>query len=44
MTSYLKSLDAKAWKAVKIGWKPPMIIVDGKSVPKQEKDWTDAEE
>ena len=44
MTSYLKSLDAKAWKAVKIGWKPPTVTVDGKPVPKPEEAWTDAEE
>ena len=36
MTSFIKSLDAKAWRAVKVGWKPPMVTIDGKSIPKPE--------
>lgn len=44
MTSFIKSIDAKAWRAIKVGWKPPMVIVDGKFVPKTEEDQTNADE
>ncbi|KAA0055434.1 gag-pol polyprotein [Cucumis melo var. makuwa] len=44
MILFLKTLDRRAWKAVVAGWKPPMIIIDGNSVPKSEVDWTDDEE
>ncbi|XP_031740742.1 uncharacterized protein LOC116403561 [Cucumis sativus] len=44
MTSFLKSIDSESWKAVISGWEPPMILVEGKSTPKPESDWTDAED
>ena len=43
MTSFIKSLDVKAWKAFKVRWTQTMVTVDGKSVPKSEEDWTDEE-
>ncbi|KAA0054584.1 putative mitochondrial protein [Cucumis melo var. makuwa] len=40
----IKTLDGKAWRALVYGYEPPMVIVDGVSVPKPEVDWIDAEE
>ncbi|KAA0055460.1 gag-pol polyprotein [Cucumis melo var. makuwa] len=37
MTSFL-ILDGRAWRAVVVGWEPPMITIDGHSVPKFEVD------
>ncbi|KAA0058243.1 gag-pol polyprotein [Cucumis melo var. makuwa] len=36
--------NEKAWRAFVAGYEPPMITVDGVSVPKPEVDWIDAEE
>ncbi|KAA0060757.1 gag-pol polyprotein [Cucumis melo var. makuwa] len=36
--------DGIAWRTLVAGYKPPMITVDGVSVPKSEVDWTDAKE
>ncbi|KAA0032410.1 gag-proteinase polyprotein [Cucumis melo var. makuwa] len=44
MIFFIKTLDGRAWRALVAGYEPPMIIVDGVSVPKPEVDWTDAEE
>ncbi|KAA0033829.1 gag-pol polyprotein [Cucumis melo var. makuwa] len=44
MIFFIKTLDGKAWRALVAGYDPPMIIVNGVSVPKPEVDWTDAEE
>ena len=41
---FIKTLDGKAWRALVYGYEPPMVIVDGVSVPKPEVDWIDAEE
>ncbi|KAA0063440.1 gag-pol polyprotein [Cucumis melo var. makuwa] len=41
---FIKTLDGKAWRALVGGYEPPMITVNGVSVPKPEIDWTDAEE
>ncbi|TYK13606.1 gag-pol polyprotein [Cucumis melo var. makuwa] len=43
MIFFIKTLDGKAWRALVAGYDPPMIIVNGVSVPKPEVDWTDAE-
>ncbi|KAA0038153.1 gag-pol polyprotein [Cucumis melo var. makuwa] len=44
MIFFIKTLDGKAWRALVAGYDPPMIIVNGVSVPKPEVDWTDDEE
>ncbi|TYK23179.1 gag-pol polyprotein [Cucumis melo var. makuwa] len=44
MIFFIKTLDGKAWRALVSGYKPPMVTVDGASVPKPEVDWTNAEE
>ncbi|KAA0059847.1 gag-pol polyprotein [Cucumis melo var. makuwa] len=44
MIFFIKILDGKAWRVVVGGYEPPMITVNGVSVPKPEIDWTDAEE
>ncbi|KAA0061415.1 gag-pol polyprotein [Cucumis melo var. makuwa] len=43
MIFFIKTLDGKPWRALDAGYEPPMITVDGVSVPKPEVDWTDAE-
>ncbi|TYJ96973.1 gag-pol polyprotein [Cucumis melo var. makuwa] len=40
----IKTLDEKAWRVLVAGYEPPMVTVDGVSVPKPKVDWTDAEE
>ncbi|KAA0066861.1 gag-pol polyprotein [Cucumis melo var. makuwa] len=42
MIFFIKTLDGKSWRA--LDYDPPMITVNGVSVPKPEVDWTDAEE
>ncbi|KAA0045319.1 gag-pol polyprotein [Cucumis melo var. makuwa] len=44
MIFFIKTLDRRAWRALVASYEPPMITVDGVSVPKPEVDWTDAEE
>ncbi|KAA0050330.1 gag-pol polyprotein [Cucumis melo var. makuwa] len=44
MIFFIKTLDGRAWSALVTGYEPPMITVDGVSIPKPEVDWTDAEE
>ncbi|TYK19191.1 gag-pol polyprotein [Cucumis melo var. makuwa] len=44
MIFFIKTLDGKAWRALVAGYNPPMITVNGVSVPKPEVDWTNAEE
>ncbi|KAA0053604.1 gag-pol polyprotein [Cucumis melo var. makuwa] len=44
MIFFIKTLDGKAWRALMAGYNPPMITVNGVSVPKPEVDWTNAEE
>ncbi|KAA0032462.1 gag-proteinase polyprotein [Cucumis melo var. makuwa] len=44
MIFFIKTLDGKAWRALVGGYEPPMVTVNGVSVPKPEVDWTDAEE
>ncbi|KAA0032214.1 gag-pol polyprotein [Cucumis melo var. makuwa] len=44
MIFFIKTLDGKAWRALVAGYEPPMVTVDGVSVPKLKVDWTDAEE
>ncbi|KAA0034783.1 gag-proteinase polyprotein [Cucumis melo var. makuwa] len=44
MISFIKILDGRAWRAFVAGYEPPMIILDGVSIPKSEVDWTNAEE
>ncbi|KAA0067457.1 gag-pol polyprotein [Cucumis melo var. makuwa] len=40
----IKTLDEKAWKALVVGYDPPMITVSGVSILKPEVYWTDAKE
>ncbi|CAM8900169.1 unnamed protein product [Rhodiola kirilowii] len=43
--AFLKSLDEKAWRAVLIGWTPPMMTnTEGAVLVKPEALWTDADE
>ncbi|KAA0034930.1 putative gag-pol polyprotein [Cucumis melo var. makuwa] len=44
MIFFIKTLDGKAWRALVAGYEPPIVTMDGVSVPKPEVDWTDAEE
>ncbi|TYJ98252.1 uncharacterized protein E5676_scaffold2294G00010 [Cucumis melo var. makuwa] len=44
MIFFIKTLNGKAWRALVAGYDPPMITVNGVSVPKPEVDWTNAEE
>ncbi|TYK17067.1 Retrovirus-related Pol polyprotein from transposon TNT 1-94 [Cucumis melo var. makuwa] len=44
MIFFIKTLDGKAWRALVGGYEPPMVTMNGVSVPKPEIDWTDAEE
>ncbi|KAA0038419.1 gag-pol polyprotein [Cucumis melo var. makuwa] len=44
MIFFVKTLDEKAWRVLVAGYEPPMVTVDGVSVPKPKVDWTDAEE
>ncbi|KAA0054891.1 gag-pol polyprotein [Cucumis melo var. makuwa] len=44
MIFFIKTLDGKAWRALVGGYEPPMITVNGVSMPKPEIDWTDAKE
>ncbi|KAA0041665.1 gag-pol polyprotein [Cucumis melo var. makuwa] len=44
MIFFIKTLDGKAWRALVASYDPPMITVNGVSVPKPEVDWTDTEE
>ncbi|KAA0066255.1 gag-pol polyprotein [Cucumis melo var. makuwa] len=44
MIFFIKTLDGKAWRALVAGYDPPMITVNGVSIPKPKVDWTDAEE
>ncbi|TYK06526.1 gag-pol polyprotein [Cucumis melo var. makuwa] len=44
MIFFIKTLDGKAWRALVAGYDPPIIIVNGVSVPKPEVNWTDVEE
>ena len=39
MRTYIKSLDARAWTAVLMGYEHPTMVVDGDVVPKPEIDW-----
>ncbi|TYJ97967.1 gag-pol polyprotein [Cucumis melo var. makuwa] len=36
--SFIKTLDGRLWRVLVAGYKPPMITVDGVSVPKSEVD------
>ncbi|TYK25755.1 gag-pol polyprotein [Cucumis melo var. makuwa] len=38
MIFFIKTLDEKAWRVLVAGYEPPMVIVDGVSVPKPEVD------
>ncbi|KAA0059859.1 gag-pol polyprotein [Cucumis melo var. makuwa] len=44
MILLIKILDERAWRVHMVGWEPPMITIDGASIPKYEVDLTDAEE
>ncbi|TYK05471.1 Copia protein [Cucumis melo var. makuwa] len=44
MIFFIKTLDGKAWRALVAGYEPPIVTMDGVSVPKPEVDWTDAKE
>ncbi|KAA0033522.1 gag-pol polyprotein [Cucumis melo var. makuwa] len=44
MIFFIETLDGRAWRALVAGYDPPMITMNGVSVPKPEVDWTDAEE
>ncbi|KAA0061380.1 gag-pol polyprotein [Cucumis melo var. makuwa] len=44
MIFFIKTLDGRTWRTLVARYEPPMITVDGVSVPKSEVDWTDAEE
>ncbi|CAM8935066.1 unnamed protein product [Rhodiola kirilowii] len=45
MRSFLKSLDERAWKAVRRGWTEPMMNnLTGEPVPKPEALWTEDED
>ncbi|KAA0035513.1 gag-pol polyprotein [Cucumis melo var. makuwa] len=44
MIFFIKTLYGKAWRALVAGYEPPMVTVDGVSVPKPEVDWTYAKE
>ncbi|TYK30437.1 F5J5.1 [Cucumis melo var. makuwa] len=44
MIFFIKTLGGKAWRALVAGYDPPIIAVNGVSVPKPEVDWTNAEE
>ncbi|KAA0036869.1 gag-pol polyprotein [Cucumis melo var. makuwa] len=44
MIFFIKTLNGKAWRALVAGYDPPMITVNGVSIPKPEVDWTDAED
>ena len=40
MRAFLKSLDERVWMTVEHGWKPPVVVVDGVSSPKDKLTWT----
>ncbi|GAA0168867.1 hypothetical protein LIER_23481 [Lithospermum erythrorhizon] len=40
MTAFLKSLDTRTWRAVRIGWTAPTINNGGVITIKSEDDWT----
>ncbi|CAM8934538.1 unnamed protein product [Rhodiola kirilowii] len=45
MKAFLKSLNEKAWRAVFVGWTPPLVAnTEGIMVLKPETQWTDADE
>ena len=39
MRVFLKSIDECVWQAVVNGWKPPMVITDEKTIPKDISEW-----
>ncbi|KAG9453915.1 hypothetical protein H6P81_006819 [Aristolochia fimbriata] len=43
MTAYIKSIDEDAWLTVLEGWSRPTIELEGKTLDKQQKNWTDEE-
>ncbi|KAA0056381.1 gag-pol polyprotein [Cucumis melo var. makuwa] len=44
MIFFIKTLGGKAWRALVAGYEPPMVTMDGVSVPKPKVDWIDVEE
>ena len=43
MTAFLRSLDHDIWQTIVNDYKPPTVMVDGKSGPKPVADWTQGE-
>ncbi|GAA0183092.1 hypothetical protein LIER_30567 [Lithospermum erythrorhizon] len=44
MTAFLKSLDMKTWKYVRVGWTTPTVTNEGVTTVKREDSWTGKEQ
>ncbi|KAA0035264.1 gag-pol polyprotein [Cucumis melo var. makuwa] len=44
MIFFIKTLDRRAWRVLVAGYEPPMMTVDGVSIPKSKVDWIDDKE
>lgn len=40
MKTFLKSINEQVWLNIAIGWKLPVMIVDGAEIPKNIESWT----
>ncbi|KAG9444825.1 hypothetical protein H6P81_016165 [Aristolochia fimbriata] len=43
MTAYIKSIDEDVWLTVLEGWSRPTVVLEGKTLDKPQKNWTDEE-
>ncbi|KAG9442457.1 hypothetical protein H6P81_018311 [Aristolochia fimbriata] len=43
MIAYIKSIDEDAWLSVLEGWSHPTVVLEGKTLDKPQKNWTDVE-
>ncbi|KAG9459211.1 hypothetical protein H6P81_003719 [Aristolochia fimbriata] len=43
MTAYIKNIDEDAWLTILEGWSRPTIVLEGKTLDKPQKNWTDEE-
>ncbi|KAG9458352.1 hypothetical protein H6P81_002860 [Aristolochia fimbriata] len=43
MSAYIKSIDEDAWLSVLEGWSHPTVVLEGKTLDKPQKNWTDEE-
>ncbi|KAG9450359.1 hypothetical protein H6P81_010324 [Aristolochia fimbriata] len=41
MTAYIKSIDEDVWLTVLEGWAHPTVVLEGKTLDKPQKNWTD---